>query len=99
MLLGTEISKRCAQYLCLIQRVELYLRDRTPFVTREIAAWQFDHGIVGAWFDGSSWGLSLYTFLLNCSFRLTAMQLPYECTVTGLNLQHFEIVRDSEWRV
>ena len=87
------------QCLCLIQHVELYLLDRMPFMSRKIAAWQFDHGIVGAWFDGSSWGLSLCTFLLNWSFRRTAMQLPYECTVTGLNRQLFEVGRDSEWRV
>ena len=42
------------------------------------AFYEFEHGIVGAWFDGSWWGLSLCRFLLNWSFRRTAMQLPYE---------------------
>ena len=95
MLLGTEISKRCTKCMCLIQHVELYLLDRTPFMSREIAARHFDHGIVGAWFDDSSWGLSLCTFLLNWSFRRTTMQLHYECTVTGLNLRCFEVGRNS----
>ena len=54
--------------------LELYLLDRTPFISREVAAWQFDHGIVGVWFDGILWGLSLCTFLLNRSFRLAVAQ-------------------------
>jgi len=69
MFLGMEISKRCTQCLCLIQQ----LLPPGPH-----AFYEFEHGIVGAWFDGSWWGLSLCRFLLNWSFRRTAMQLPYE---------------------